>query len=59
MARTFKDFLAWRKTHDLLSSVYELTATFPKPETQGLSAQMRRDSSILTRRPFWLLPSDF
>ena len=41
-ARTFEDLLVWQKAHDLVLSVYKLTATFPKSETYGLSIQMRR-----------------
>jgi four helix bundle protein len=42
MARTFEDLLVWQKSHELVLSVYKLTATFPKSETYGLSIQMRR-----------------
>ncbi len=34
----------WRKAHELVLAVYTLTATFPKPETYGLSLQMRRSA---------------
>ena len=42
VARTFQDLLVWRKAHELVLDVYTLTATFPKHETYGLAAQMRR-----------------
>ena len=41
-AKSFQDLLVWRKAHELVLAVYALTATFPKPETYGLSLQMRR-----------------
>jgi four helix bundle protein len=41
MVRSFRDLEVWRLGLDLVQSVYECTATFPKSETFGLSAQMR------------------
>ena len=41
-ARTFSDLLVWRKAHELVLAIYKFTASFPKPETYGLAAQMRR-----------------
>jgi four helix bundle protein len=41
-ARTFQDLLVWQKAHQFVLEVYALTAAFPKPETYGLSLQMRR-----------------
>src|SRR5271169_4765455 len=41
-ARTFQDQLVWQKAHRFVLEIYALTATFPKPETYGLSLQMRR-----------------
>ena len=41
-ARTFLDLLVWQKAHQFVLGVYALTAAFPKPETYGLSLQMRR-----------------
>jgi len=41
-ARTFQDLLVWQKAHGIVLEVYALTAVFPKPETYGLSLQMRR-----------------
>ena len=34
----------WRKAHELVLAIYTLTATFPKPETYGLSLQIRRSA---------------
>ena|SRR5579871_1435255 len=41
-ARTFADLLVWRKAHEFVLAIYKFTADFPKPETFGLSVQMRR-----------------
>jgi four helix bundle protein len=43
-ARSFQDLLVWRKAHELVLAVYTLTAAFPKPETHGLSLQVRRSA---------------
>lgn len=41
-ARTFSDLVVWQKAHAFVLAVYRLTAAFPKAETYGLKAQMRR-----------------
>src|SRR5437879_7922349 len=41
-ARTFRDLLVWQKAHQFVLGVYSFTAAFPKPETYGLSLQIRR-----------------
>jgi four helix bundle protein len=41
-ARTFQDLLVWQKAHQFVLAVYAITAIFPKPETYGLSLQLRR-----------------
>jgi four helix bundle protein len=41
-ARTFRDLVVWQKAHQFVLSVYAFTAHFPKPETYGLSIQMRK-----------------
>jgi four helix bundle protein len=41
-ARSFEDLVVWRKAHGFVLRVYKLTASFPKHETYGLAAQMRR-----------------
>jgi four helix bundle protein len=43
-AKSFQDLLVWRKAHELVLAVYTLTAAFPKPETYGLSLQIRRSA---------------
>jgi four helix bundle protein len=41
-AQKFQDLLVWQKSHALALRVYRTTATFPKQEVFGLTAQMRR-----------------
>ena len=39
---SFKDILAWRKSHELVLMVYELTKKFPRFEEFSLANQIRR-----------------
>ncbi|MBM2817519.1 MAG: four helix bundle protein [Parcubacteria group bacterium] len=41
---SYKDLIVWQKAMELVMSVYELTAHFPKEEIYGLSSQMKRSS---------------
>ncbi len=43
-ARTYEDLIVWRKAHELVLGVYEVTATFPKEEVFGLTSQVRRSA---------------
>lgn len=42
VARSFRDLLVWRKAHEFVLAIYAFTAAFPRQETYGLAAQMRR-----------------
>ena len=42
MRKSYRDLLVWRLGLDLVETIYRSTAEFPKSETFGLSAQMRR-----------------
>jgi four helix bundle protein len=42
MVRSFRDLDAWRLGLELVEVTYRCTAAFPKSETFGLAAQMRR-----------------
>ena len=44
MRRKHHDLQAWQLAMELVTSVYRLTASFPREETYGLSAQMRRSA---------------
>jgi four helix bundle protein len=41
-AKTFQDLVGWHKAHKFVMAAYRFTEGFPKSETYGLSAQMRR-----------------
>ena len=41
-ATRFEELSVWQKSHQLVLRVYRMTAGFPKSETFGLAAQMRR-----------------
>jgi four helix bundle protein len=43
-AWSFRDLIVWRQAHEFVLAVYKLTADFPKQETYGLTAQMRRSA---------------
>jgi four helix bundle protein len=40
--RTHRDLIAWQEAMNLVEAIYQHTSTFPKSETFGLAAQMRR-----------------
>ena len=40
--KSFRDIIAWQKSHELTLVVYDLTSKFPKHELFGLVSQMRR-----------------
>jgi four helix bundle protein len=42
ITRTHKNLLAWREAMTLAEIVYHESATFPREETYGLAAQIRR-----------------
>ena len=42
MARTYRELLVWQKAKGLAVHVYRSTEQFPRNETYGLTAQLRR-----------------
>ncbi|HEX6769476.1 MAG TPA: four helix bundle protein [Candidatus Binatia bacterium] len=42
MVASYQDLLVWQRSMDLVERVYRLTASFPRSEQWGLTAQMRR-----------------
>ena len=42
MLQSYRELLVWQKAMELALLVYRLTETFPKRETYGLAAQLRR-----------------
>jgi hypothetical protein len=41
-ARKFEDLEVWQYAHRFVLEVYRVTSAFPKTETYGLAAQVRR-----------------
>ena len=44
MAKTFKDLVAFKRALEVVVAVYDATAKFPRAETYGLVAQLRKAS---------------
>ncbi len=44
MIKPHKRLLAWRKSMDLVLTIYDLTKNFPRDEIYGLTSQLRRAS---------------
>jgi four helix bundle protein len=42
--KSFRDLIAWQKAMDLVVEIYRATASFPRDERFGLTAQLRRCS---------------
>ena len=40
--RNYRDLVVWQKAMDLVEMVYKVTASFPKQELFGLTAQLRK-----------------
>jgi len=45
--KDFRKLKVWEKAHQLVLAVYDTTASFPRPETYGLTAQIRRSASSI------------
>lgn len=43
-AKSFRDLLVWQRAHELVLAVYHYSASFPRHEVYGLSAQLRRSA---------------
>jgi len=42
--QNFRNLAVWKKAHELVLELYELTADFPKEELFGLRTQLRKTS---------------
>jgi four helix bundle protein len=42
LGNSFRDLIVWRRAIQLSTSIYRLTADFPKEEIYGLTSQLRR-----------------
>ena len=45
--KDFRELKVWQRAHELTLAVYQVTASFPREELYGLTAQMRRASSSI------------
>lgn len=43
--KDFKNLIVWRKSHEFVLKIYEISKDFPKEEVYGLTSQVRRASS--------------
>lgn len=46
--QSFKDLVAWQKSHQLVLETYKITRSFPKEEVYALVDQMRRCAISIT-----------
>lgn len=42
MTKSFKEIIAWQKSHQFTLAVYDVTKSFPEEEKFGLTSQFRR-----------------
>jgi four helix bundle protein len=45
--RDFRELKVWERSHRLVLDVYEATGNFPREETYGLTAQLRRSCASI------------
>ena len=45
--KDFRQLKVWQKAHGLTLAVYQITASFPREELYGLTAQLRRAGSSI------------
>ncbi|MBT3222068.1 MAG: four helix bundle protein [Proteobacteria bacterium] len=43
----FRELVVWQKTHRLTLMIYRATASFPREERYGVTAQIRRASTSI------------
>ena len=43
-SKSFRDLIVWQKAHKFTLAFYDLTQSFPKQETYGLTSQLRRSA---------------
>jgi len=42
--KDFKDLKIWQKSMEIVMDIYNITKTFPREETYGITSQMRRSA---------------
>ena len=45
--KDFRQLKVWQKAHQLTLAIYQVTASFPREEIYGLTAQMRRAAASI------------
>ena len=45
--KDFRELKVWDRAHQLVLTVYQTTMSFPRDETYGLTAQIRRSASSI------------
>jgi four helix bundle protein len=45
--RDFRELKVWERSHRLVLDVYDATGRFPREETYGLTAQLRRSCAAI------------
>ncbi len=43
-SKSFQDLVVWRKAHQFVLGIYDLTQKFPETEKYGLTSQLRRSA---------------
>jgi four helix bundle protein len=47
VVRDFRELKVWERSHRLVQDLYDATGNFPREETYGLTAQLRRCSASI------------
>jgi four helix bundle protein len=45
--KDFRNLQVWNKAHALTLKCYQMTSAFPKPETYGITSQIRRSAASI------------
>jgi hypothetical protein len=45
--KDFRQLKVWQKAHELVLALYQITASFPRAENYGLTAQIRRAAASI------------
>jgi len=45
--KDFRQLKVWQKAHELVVALYQITASFPRAENYGLTAQIRRAAASI------------
>jgi len=47
LVKDFRQLKVWQKSHELVLELYSITASFPRAEAYGLTAQIRRAAASI------------